>query len=430
MLSQFRFQKINSEVAYHPVEQRGFVTVPFDLSQPKGDTIEVFYRLLPAHHTNPEDSKKPIIVVINGGPGIPSSFYRPLDFDYQNPNSPANGSLDRFMFFLKTHRILLVDQRGTPGQTAPLNMDNPEQNAALVAKYFSSDSQAHDILAVIEKIIPREDEFYIIAQSYGGMVGMQYLSLPNARKPKGIVFSSSGLPYEDTLESYQSRRKEQLKLNHHLLQVVPTIKEKIFQVRGHLRSLGLDPNQVNSLYTLLGKNVAGVWEKDLVTCLDKMLQKDRGTIQKDFQKDMASFNLLNYILSYANFGEFTDRMLAKITSEQIPFEPWMIDENWVLTQAGEKGTWLNQFVDNFDSNPPPTTPFSNPTELRAAIAHNQLLFTVADNDAFVPAESYLQSIKKYQVEGHTQIKLLPGGHHAIFLEKGHQEFLSWSTGLD
>lgn len=427
----FPFKPVDPKVAQHPVERRGFVDVPFDYANPIGSPkIPIFYRLIPAYGSRHDDPSHPVIVVINGGPGIPSSAYRPLDFDYANPDSPKNGALDRFKYLRQSYRILLVDQRGTDGQSAPLDMENPALDADAIARGFSSDSQARDYLAVVEKVIPKDESFFLIAQSYGGMVGMQYLglTLTGARKPKGIVFSCSALPYEDVLAASLARRSEQLKLNRELREAFPDIKERLATVRARLKSLELDPNQVNGLFGFLGKGVKGVWEKGFVAQLEKMLTQTREELVKNNKADFGEVNLLNYILSSANFspGE-TDRTIAARTSELVKYEPWMIDENWVAMQAGGGIAWREAFVTGMDRKPPPPTPFPSVADLRAAIALNEVLFTPADNDAFVPADIYLESLAKFEVAGHTSIRRLPGGHNAIFLEKGLPAFREWAA---
>ncbi len=430
MIQAFPLKPVNPDLIIHPLEQRGFVTAPFDYRKPEDDMISVFYRLIPAYGSAKEEQKKPIIVVINGGPGVASSVYRPLDFDYEHLDSPKNGPLNRFKYLLHSYRVLIVDQRGTDGQTAPLDMENPKINANGIAHYFSSDSQARDYLAVINEVIPKGEDFFIIAQSYGGMVGMQYLSLPEMRKPRGMIFSCSALPYEDVMDAMMSRRAEQLKLNFELKKAVPGIEKKLTQVREHLKSIGLNPGFVNSLYSLLGKGVSGQWQSALVEHCDQMITQNREAMEKDMRENLGGVNLLNYILSSANFTPgYTDRTMAKMTSEKIPFEPWMIDENWMLNQTGADGTWKEAFVDTMDQEPPPPTPFASIEELRASIAKNQVLFTAAHNDAFVPADSYLRAIQKFLVEGHTQVETLPGGHAAIFLEEGLKALNAWAKRI-
>lgn len=426
------FKPVDPKVLAHAVERRGFISAPLDYANPGGPRIQVFYRLIPAYGRRHDDPSLPVIVVINGGPGIASSAYRPLAFDYSDPASPKNGALDRFKHLLHSYRVLLVDQRGTDGQSAPLDMENPSIDADAIARWFSSDSQARDYLAVIEAVIPKDEPFFIIAQSYGGMVGMQYLALTleGARKPKGIVFSASALPYEDVLAASEARRAEQRKLNLELRAAYPDIESRLAAARAHLQGLGLDPDSINGLFGFLGKGVKGTWEKGFVAHLEKLPSQTREEIVKGNKDNFGEVNLLNYVLSSANFtpGE-TDRTIAVRTTASVPYEPWMIDENWVTMQAGAGVPWREAFVTAMDRRPPPPTPFPAVEGLRSAIAGNSVLFTPADNDAFVPAESYLRSIEKFLVDGRTRVRRLPGGHNAIFLEEGRRAFLEWAGSL-
>lgn len=426
MLEAFPFKPVDPLVIAHPLETRGFVTVPFDYAKPEGDAIQVFYRLIPSYANEESSRPKPVMVVINGGPGVSSKVYRPLEFDYEHLDSEVNGPLNRFLYLLHDFRVLIVDQRGTDGCTTPLDMENPKINANGIAHYFSSDSQARDYAEVIKKVIPQGEPFYIIAQSYGGMVGMQYLSQSHSQKPAGIIFSCSALPHEDLKDAMMSRRAEQLKLNHELKAAVPSIESELSAVRSHFKRIGLDPGFVHSVYTLLGKGEAGKWEPALSAQLKKMLTQDRASIEKEISANLGGVSLLNYILSSANFTPgFTDRTIGHLTSAAIPFESWMLDENWMLDQTGEDIAWKTALVKAMDESPPPATQFASINELRAAIEKNQVLFTAADNDAFVPKESYLRAVEKFLVPGHTTVKTLPGGHAAIFLEEGLKELKAW-----
>jgi fermentation-respiration switch protein FrsA (DUF1100 family) len=91
--------------------------------------------------------------------------------------------------------------------------------------------------------------------------------------------------------------------------------------------------------------------------------------------------------------------------------------------------WKKSFVQAMDDSPPPPTPFPTVEELRTKIQEQQLLFVTGENDAFVPAEAYERALKKFRVEGHTRVVHLPGGHNAIFLEKGHEAFKEWAGSL-
>lgn len=161
--------------------------------------------------------------------------------------------------------------------------------------------------------------------------------------------------------------------------------------------------------------------------LDKILGQTREEILADIEAGQEAPNLLNYILSSVNFSPgHTDRTLAALTSREIPFESWMIDENVMIMETGQDGSWRQELIRRFDANPPPATPIPSLSALREAIAGNQVLFTAADNDAFVPAEGYQRAVEKFTVPGHTELRTLPGGHSAIFMEKGYETFVEWS----
>lgn len=420
-----RHKPVDPNVIHHDVERRGFLAVPLDYDKPEGAKIELFYRLIPAHGSTADDRTKPVVVVINGGPGIPASFYRPLDYDYKT-NSMPHGGLDRFKYLLQSFRVLIVDQRGTDGCSAPLDVDDPALDPDYIGRYFSSDSHARDYRAVIDLLIPEGDRFFVIAQSYGGMPGMQFLAHPG-RRANGVVFSSSALPFEDPVQSMLWRRREQLRLNLHLREVVPDIAERVGRVQAHYKALDLDPGLLHGLFVLLGKDVPGVWEPSVVERLDKILGQTRGQILADVEAGQEAPNLLNYILSSVNFSPgYTDRTLAILGSREIPFESWMIDENVMLMQTGQDGSWRQDLIARFDEHPGTPTPFPSLETLREAIGKNQLLFTAADNDAFVPAEGYRKVVERFSVPGHTEMRTLPGGHSAIFLEKGYEVFVEWS----
>jgi len=439
MIAGLPMKQVDPRVIDHPVERRGFVTVPLDHHEPDhhdpgaGPTIDIFYRLIPSLGARVDDPTRPILVVINGGPGIPSSFYRPLDYDYAASAMPARaaGALDRFKHLLTTHRVLIADQRGTDGQSAPLDMDDPSLDPNLVARYFSSDSHALDYLAVVDHVVPPGEDYWVIAQSYGGMPGMQLVAHADRHQPRGIVFSSSALPFEDPLEAMRARRREQLRLNLHLGAVVPDIADRLAATRAHCAAVGVDPSVVHGLYALLGKDVPGVWEAEVVKRLDKIQGQAREAIMADVEAGLELPSLLNYILSSCNFSPgWTDRTMAALGSREIPFEPWMIDEHEMLVRTGQDGSWRQAMVEAIDRAPPPATPFPTLEALRAALARGHALFTAADNDAFVPGDSYKDTVARFLVEGRTAVRTLPGGHHAIFLAKGHEALLEWSRSFE
>lgn len=426
---RLRFLPVDRAVLEHAHERRAFVTVPLDWRDPALGNIDIFYRILPRHDVPLERDAAPLVVVINGGPGIPSSFYRPLDFDY-GTRKPAPGNLDRFAFLLRDFRVLIADQRGTEGCSAPLDMDDPALDGHAVARLFSGDSVARDTLAIIERVVAPGEPFFVIGQSYGGLPTMHYLALPDTRVPTGVVFSSSALPFEDPIENMRYRRREQLRLNLHLRDVAPDIEARLARTRAHVRSLGLDPGLLHGLFVGLGKGVEGEWEPAFVRRLDKIDGQTRDELERDMLLGLEVPHLLNYILSSSNFSPgHTDRTMARIGSRELPFEPWMIDEHELLMRIGTDGTWRDAFVDAMDENPPAFVRTPPLEDLRAAIGRTHALFTVADNDAMVPREAYEKWLAPFLVEGHSEVAYLPGGHNAVFLEAGSGVFKVWAERL-
>ncbi|MDE2509987.1 MAG: alpha/beta fold hydrolase, partial [Elusimicrobia bacterium] len=214
------FKPVDRSVVRHSVERRGFVPVPFDYTRPEGPRLEIFYRLIPAAGTSASDSSHPLLVVVNGGPGMASSGYRPYDFDYAASRSAKPDYLGELS---KHFRVLILDQRGTDGYSAPLNLDDPRSRPEIIARYFDSSHIARDHQEVLQAVLPGE-EFFMIAQSYGGMVGMHYMGLPGiVRRPKGICFSSAAMPHGDFLEQFTARRAKQKELNLQLKKSRPDL---------------------------------------------------------------------------------------------------------------------------------------------------------------------------------------------------------------
>ncbi len=153
-------------------------TVPLDHADPHGGTIEIFAReVVAADHTG-EDL--PWLVFLQGGPG--GAGPRPQD---------ATGWLGHAV---RTHRVLLLDQRGT-GRSTPVTAQTVRgmDDAALARhlRLFRADS----IVADAELIRPRLTggaPWSTLGQSYGGFVTLTYLS----RAPEALraCYVTGGLP--------------------------------------------------------------------------------------------------------------------------------------------------------------------------------------------------------------------------------------------
>jgi pimeloyl-ACP methyl ester carboxylesterase len=156
------------------------VEVPLDHADPdNGSTIEIFARDVVA--TGKEDDDLPWMVFLQGGPGGKSP----------RPWSGGGGWLGQAT---KTHRVLLLDQRGT-GRSTPLTRltvtDRSDAEIAAYLRHFRADSIVHDA-EVLRRQLAGGKRWSTVAQSYGGWVTMTYLSIA----PEGLdgCYVFGGLP--------------------------------------------------------------------------------------------------------------------------------------------------------------------------------------------------------------------------------------------
>ena len=180
------------------------------------------------------------------------------------------------------------------------------------------------------------------------------------------------------------------------------------------------------LYDDLGNGAHEKWEDQLLHKIEAILDMDRNSIEKLSSFNLGEVNLLNYILSSSNVTPgYTDRTLSDWTSNKTPFESWILDENQLYSSINHVPTWISDDVRKIDLNPPKPILFPSEIKLRQKILKQKVLFTCAEDDVFVPMQGYLNSLKKFYIEDCTTIEILKGGHHAIFLEQGHQVLNKW-----
>ncbi len=155
------------------------VTVPLDWADPGGRTIGLFAREVvdPARR----DEALPLLCFLQGGPGGKSP-------------RPTRSSPSWLSAALKTHRVILPDQRGT-GRSTPVD-------AAAIAGFdgaagadylacFRADSIVQD-LEHLRKSVFGGARWQTLGQSYGGFLTLTYLS----RAPEGLsaCYVAGGLP--------------------------------------------------------------------------------------------------------------------------------------------------------------------------------------------------------------------------------------------
>jgi pimeloyl-ACP methyl ester carboxylesterase len=160
------------------VAREHVVTVPLDHSAPGGATIDVFARELV--DPDKQDDDLPYLLFLQGGPGGKSP--RPLD---------RSAWID---VALRTHRLVLLDQRGT-GRSTPITAAiTRDRTAPQVADYlccFRADAIVADA-EILRRTIIGERRWDTLGQSYGGFVTLSYLS----KAPEGLehCYVTGGIP--------------------------------------------------------------------------------------------------------------------------------------------------------------------------------------------------------------------------------------------
>ncbi len=136
-------------------------------------------------------------------------------------------------------------------------------------------------------------------------------------------------------------------------------------------------------------------------------------------EEASPLELLNYILSAKELTPgFTDRTLATLLVKRVPFEPWMLDEQWANVQMQGDASWVAPVLDALDRHPPPLDPpFPPVAEIRDRLTSRHVLFTFGAGDAFM-GDLALAHAKAYALDERAQIQILPGGHRAIFQKPG------------
>lgn len=163
----------------HVTEHR--LQVPLDYSDPNGRQIELFAREVTLDKNGP-NTDQPAIIFMQGGPG--GRAPRPGDF-----NSGWIGEA------LKTHRVILMDERGTGLSTRLDSLTLSEfatvKDQVNYVKHFRADNMVRDA-ELLRGEINAGKKWTSLGQSYGGFINTSYLSLA----PEGLsaVYYTGGLP--------------------------------------------------------------------------------------------------------------------------------------------------------------------------------------------------------------------------------------------
>ncbi len=397
-------------------------SLPMDYTRPDTQPLNIFYRFIPANGSKVDDVSKPVIVVINGGPGLPSSGYRAYDYNYRK--MPA----DKLSNLTKKFHVLIMDQRGTKGNSTALDMNKADLDYQAIARFFSADSIARDQQAVINKVLGPARPFYMIAQSFGGLVGFQYMRLPDiTRKPTGIVFSSAAMPFNDSLKFNLLRRQSQKDLNLQLKAYNPSVEKLVMDLKKHFTAIGLNPDYVNTLWKELGAGKDGVWQAHTIKQIKSMLVMNKKSIEKIILDSIGRPNLLNIILSSANMTPgWTDTTLSIKSMHELPFQPWMLDEEATYIDAASGHSTEARNIQRIDKQPPAPVSFGTAAENKKAVNSVAAMFTFGGNDAMTPTSLGIEHMRaNFYIADKTKYATLPGGHQAIFLDEGVALLEKW-----
>lgn len=140
--------------------------VPLDYQNPELGSIEVFAREVTTP-ANRDNTKLPWMIYFQGGPGFPAN--RPAD---------AGGWIGEAA---QTHRVLLLDQRGTGLSSRILpqtlaKFSNAKEQADYLT-HFRADNIVRDAESIRQCLLGENSKWKGLGQSYGGFCLLSYLSL-------------------------------------------------------------------------------------------------------------------------------------------------------------------------------------------------------------------------------------------------------------
>jgi len=162
--------------------------LPLDYADPEKDTIEVFAREV-CLRSQDDDKKLPWMVYFQGGPGFAS------------PRPSANSGW--MSEVLKSHRLLLLDQRGTGLSSLiipqSLTQFSTPQEQADYLTHFRADNIVRDAEAIRHTLLDEHTQWKGMGQSYGGFCLLSYLSL-HPEGLSGVIITGGVACIKRTLE--------------------------------------------------------------------------------------------------------------------------------------------------------------------------------------------------------------------------------------
>jgi pimeloyl-ACP methyl ester carboxylesterase len=198
--------------------------VPLDHADPVGDKIQVFGRLIQSQGDAEAGTDRPLLVFLQGGPG----FCAPR----------PGGDSGWLGLALKTHRVLMLDERGT-GRSTPVTVRTLARvgSAAAQASYlmhFRADSIVQDCEHVRRELLGEEGRWSLLGQSYGGFCAVHYLSEAPSHLDK--VFLTGGIPPmgNTAQEVYHATFASCVRRNNEYYARYPSDVERMLQIARRL----------------------------------------------------------------------------------------------------------------------------------------------------------------------------------------------------
>lgn len=200
-----------------------YFELPLDYANSASGSLEVFAREVVAPSQCDNDSL-PWLIFFQGGPGFPAN--RPTD------NGGWIGEA------LKTHRVLLLDQRGTGLSSRILpqtlaRFSSPQQQADYLS-HFRADSIVRDSEAIRQALLGENSRWIGMGQSFGGFCLLTYLSLfPESLEGVIITGGVAGIKHHiDNI--YRHTYREAIAKNSSYYHRYPEDEARVLAIVKHL----------------------------------------------------------------------------------------------------------------------------------------------------------------------------------------------------
>lgn len=199
-----------------------FFDLPLDHSRSDSPRIEVFAREVVS--SKKQADHLPWMIFFQGGPGFPAQ--RPMN------DSGWIGEV------VKTHRLLLLDQRGTglSSRVLPQSLakfSSPQEQADYLT-HFRADNIVRDAECIRHTLLGENQKWKGLGQSYGGFCLLTYLSL----HPEGLegVLITGGVPgIEGGAEAnYRLTYRKVLDKNNAYYRHYPEDEQRVRDIVSHL----------------------------------------------------------------------------------------------------------------------------------------------------------------------------------------------------